>query len=33
LDDPLVLGMAISLAAGFGGPLVEDFLQTTMLSE
>jgi hypothetical protein len=33
LDDPPVLGMAISLIAGFGGPLMEDFLQTTMLLE
>jgi hypothetical protein len=33
LDDPSVLGMDISLAASFGGPLVEDFLQTAMLSE
>jgi hypothetical protein len=33
VDDPPVLGTAISLAADFGGPLVEDFLQTTMLSE
>jgi hypothetical protein len=33
LDDPQVLGMAINLAASFGGPLVEYFLQTTMLLE
>jgi hypothetical protein len=33
LDDPPVLGMTISLATDFGGPLVEDFLQTAMLSK
>jgi hypothetical protein len=33
LDDPPILGAAISLAADFGGPLVEDFLQIAMLSE
>jgi hypothetical protein len=33
LDDPPVLGTTISLVAGFCGLLVEDFIQTTMLSE
>jgi hypothetical protein len=33
LDDPPVLETAISLVVGFGGPLVEDFLQIALLSE
>jgi hypothetical protein len=33
LDNPPILGMAILLAVGFGGPLIEDFLQIAMLSE